>query len=66
MVYFLLRNGGVYMGLLKRLPKDFFQKARQKATSSENPDDEIIPIKWSKDVVGGKKKAVVTLAKNDK
>ncbi len=40
-------------------PKGFFTKIRPEAIPSSNPDDEIIPIRWSKDVLDGKKKAVV-------
>ena len=40
-------------------PAGFFTKVRPEATPSNNPDDKIIPIKWSKSVRDGNKKAVV-------
>lgn len=40
-------------------PSGFFTKVRPIATPSKNPDDEIIPINWSKDVISRKKTAVV-------
>ena len=51
------------MEYTSRLPKDFFTKNRPKAEPSSNPDDEIIPIKWSKEVLNDKKKTIVKLAK---
>ena len=51
------------MEFANSLPKDFFTKNRPKAEPSSDPDDEIIPIKWSKEVLDGKKKAIVKLAK---
>lgn len=49
------------MGLLKKLPDGFLKKNRTKI--SKNIDEDIIPIKWSKEVITGKKKAIVKLAK---
>lgn len=42
-----------------QFPKGFFTKDRPEATPSKDPDDKIVPIKWSKDVKEGKRKAVV-------
>lgn len=47
------------MELLNKFPKGFFDKQLPEATPSKNPDDKIIPIKWSKDVSNKKKKALV-------
>ncbi len=44
-------------------PTGFFSKSRPEVTPSKNPDDKIIPIKWSKEVESGQKKAIVTLPK---
>lgn len=41
-------------------PSGFFTKVRPEATPSKDPDDKIIPIKWSDDVLKKKKKAKVT------
>ncbi len=48
---------------LKKFPKGFFSIVRPEATPNKNKDDEIIPINWSKDVIKGKKKAIVKLVK---
>ena len=40
-------------------PSGFFTKVRPKVTPSKDPDDKIIPIKWSKEVLEQKKKAKV-------
>ncbi len=40
-------------------PKGFFTKSRPGITPSKNSDDKIRPIKWSKEVSEGKRKAVV-------
>ena len=39
-------------------PKDFFTKPRPHVTKKELPED-IIPFKWSDDVLNGKKKAIL-------
>ena len=39
-------------------PKDFFTKSRPHVTTKELPED-IIPFKWSDDVLNGKKKAIL-------
>ena len=44
-------------------PTGFFSKSRPEVTPSKNPDDKIIPIKWSKEVESGQKKAIVILQK---
>lgn len=54
------------MEYMRRLPKDFFTTVRPAAQPSNDPDDKIIPIKWSEEVLNGKKKAIVKLAKNGK
>ena len=54
------------MDCTRRLPKDFFTKSRPHAKPSNDPDDKIIPIKWSKEVMDGKRKAIVKLAKDRK
>ena len=42
-------------------PAGFFTKSRPEVTPSKNKDDKIIPIKWSKEVENGQKKAIITL-----
>lgn len=42
-----------------KFPAGFFTKIRPEAKSSKNPDDKIIPIKWSTKVENREKKAVV-------
>ena len=44
---------------ITKFPTGFFKKDRPEVTPSNNPDDEIIPINWSKDVRDKKRKAVV-------
>ena len=41
-------------------PSGFFTKIRKEVTPSTNPDNKIIPIKWSDKVLKQKKKARVT------
>lgn len=41
-------------------PRGFFTKVRPEVTPSKNPDDKIIPIKWSDDVLKQKRIAKVT------
>ncbi len=41
-------------------PSGFFTKVRPEVAPSKNPDDKIIPIKWSDEVLKQKKKAKVT------
>lgn len=50
-----------------RLPKEFFSKVRPHVQPSNNPDDEITPIKWSKNIRNGKykNKTLVNLAKSN-
>ena len=50
------------MEKLKRLPISFFEKTRPNAP--KNSLDDVIPIKWSKEVMNGKKKVKVSLPKN--
>ena len=52
------------MEKLKKLPKSFFEKVRPQTTPNHNSSDEIIPIKWSKEVLSGQKRALVKLKKN--
>ena len=47
------------MELLNKFPKGFFNSQLPEATPSKNKDDKIIPIKWSKEVKKGKKKALI-------
>lgn len=56
------------MEFLRKLPKEFFSKVRPHVQSSNDLDDKIIPIKWSKDVRDGKykNKILVNMSKNDK
>ena len=42
-----------------KFPSGFFTKVRQEAQPSKNPDDKIIPIKWSTKVENREKKAIV-------
>ncbi len=51
---------------LKKFPKGFFSIVRPEATPNKNKDDEIIPINWSKNVIKGKKKAIVKLVKKSR
>ena len=44
---------------ITKFPTDFFKKDRPEVAPSNNPDDEIIPIKWSKDILTNKRKAIV-------
>lgn len=44
------------------LPSNFFTKKRPRITNEENFKD-VIPIKWSQEVLEGKKKAFVISAK---
>lgn len=48
------------MDLLNKFPNGFFEKDRPEAPKKKL---DIIPIKWSNDVVKKRKKAVVKLAK---
>lgn len=61
-----MEGGVIFMEFTRRLPKEFFAKVRPHAQPSNDPDDKIIPIKWSKEVMDGKRKAIVKLAKNGK
>ena len=49
------------MELLKQFPKGFFSVPSPIAKPTNNPDDEIIPIKWNK--TNKNKKVKVSLAK---
>lgn len=53
----------VFMEISKKslFPAGFFTKSRPEVTPSKNKDDKIIPIKWSKEVENGQKKAIITL-----
>ena len=51
------------MELIKKFPKGFFEEKYESAKVSNNPDDEIIRIKWSKKVENGKKIALVKKGK---
>ncbi len=44
---------------ITQFPSGFFTKNRPDITPSKDPDDKIIPIKWSKEVETKQKKAVV-------
>ena len=50
--------------LLNKFPNGFFNEPLPEATPSNNPDDKIIPIKWSENVKSKKKKALVKLKKS--
>ena len=55
-------NGkGDFMELLNKFPNGFFGKDRPEAPKKKN---DILPIRWSNDVVQKRKKAVVKLRKN--
>lgn len=47
-----------------KFPSGFFEKSRPKVTKNSQFED-IIPIKWSKKIRNGKKKAFVTAPKKD-
>ena len=47
------------MEKLKKIPKSFFEKVRPQTTPNNDSSDEIIPIKWSKEVLSEQKKALV-------
>ena len=47
-----------------KLPKNFFSQSRPKVSNKQTFDD-VIPVKWSKQVINGSKKATVYL-KNGK
>lgn len=51
------------MELMKQFPKGFFTIPRPIAKPTNNPDDKIIPIKWSKKVLDEKEEAIVSLPK---
>jgi len=46
-------------------PDGFFTKDIPEAQPSNDPDDEIIPIQWSDEVMSGKKIALVTSPKKN-
>jgi len=43
-------------------PKDFFTKARPHLTKKQ-PEEDVIPIKWPKEVLDGTRKVVISSAK---
>ena len=49
--------------VLPKFPDGFFSKVR-KTISNEEAFKDIIPIEWSDDVLSGKKKVIVKMAKN--
>lgn len=58
------REGKVkFMELTKKFPKGFFECPRPKAPMSSK---DIIPIKWSKEVLKGKKEVIVKSTKKGK
>ena len=50
------------MEKINKLPLNFFTKLRKNKTTN-NIDDKVYPIKWSKEVMKGKKEVVVSLSK---
>lgn len=54
------------MELMKQFPKGFFAIPRPIAKPTNNPDDKIIPIKWSKEVINGKEEVIVSLPKESR
>lgn len=52
------------MEKLKKLPLSFFEKPRPNAPKNSLKD--IIPIEWSKEVIDGNKKIIVSLPKESK
>ncbi|MEG1506717.1 MAG: hypothetical protein RR478_04380 [Bacilli bacterium] len=55
------------MEKVNRFPIGFFEKVRPKVTPSTNPDDEIIPIKWSKKILTrNHKDKILIKSANDK
>ena len=52
------------MEKINKLPLNFFTKFRKnKTTNNIDDNDKIYPIKWSKEVMKGKKEVVVSLSK---
>ena len=52
------------MKKINKLPLNFFTKYRtNKTTSNMHDNDKVYPIKWSKEVMKGKKEVVVSLSK---
>ena len=51
--------------IFRGFPVGFFTKIRPEAQPSNDPDDEIIPIQWSDEVMSGKKIAIVTSPKKN-
>lgn len=47
-----------------KFPKDFFTKPRPHVKEKETPED-MIPFKWSDEVLSGKKKAVLYSTKRN-
>ena len=63
---FLIKKGGYKLKEEKKnimFSKDFFIKPRPHVKTKEKSDD-IIPFKWSNEVLNGKKKAILYSAKN--
>lgn len=53
--------------MISKFSNSFFEKRRPNVRESNmkvNPDDKVIPIKWSKDVLNGKKKVIVKISNN--
>lgn len=51
--------------MINKFSSNFFEKSRpnvREINKKVNPDEKIIPIKWSKDVLDGKKKVKITLS----
>ncbi len=51
------------MEKMRKLPLNFFEKSRPSAPKNSLKD--IIPIKWSDDVLSGKKQVIVSLPKKE-
>lgn len=51
---------------VRKFPNGFFNTVRPEVTLNKNKDDKIIPINWSEEVLKGKRKAVVKLAKKSR
>lgn len=45
--------------LKEKFPKNFFTKIRSVSKPANLEENEVIPIRWSKEVMKGKKKAIV-------
>ena len=53
-----------FMEMINKFSSSFFEKSRpnvREINKKINPDEKVIPIEWSKDVLEGKKKVKITL-----